>query len=669
MEKEVNCTNSSVILDYFKTHAKNSIPALLENLHPEIDTLPNPEAFLKDSNNWISSAVATELYSRAKRILGDEAAPFHLARYAVERTQLGFISIIVKIFSSFDTALKNAQRINAKFNRNKQVELVKKEANDAIVRLHWNEGMQVSKDICMYNQGIYTFLPTLWGQKPLNLTETACYFEGAPYCEYHLEWAERKRVLSFVGDFFRSKSVLLETIREIEKDKEIIEQKYEEVNRLNIELNRKIRQLTAIQETGKAILSILDLEQLLSVIMNLLGTVCRIQRATIMLVNDEERCLEYIYGMGYGGEVPEEIKNYRVPLDRLSNILARVANTGQSEYIPEVKHSSLRKGNVLLARANPTSVYVVPLITRSKVIGIIATDAVEDYGVPEETRQTLDVFSPQIAIAIQNARLYRNLQLRMKELNQSRALLSRAEKLSFLGNMAARLAHEIKNPLTAIGTFIQMLPKKFDDPEFRNEFYKIALEETHRVSNLITELLDLTKARESHFEIENIHDVIEKMVTLVTPQGKGKRITISTQFDPTIEPIWMDSEKMKQVFLNLLSNAIEFTPEQGRIDIETRQRRLKEKGEVVQIKILDTGIGIPKSNLEAVFDPYFTTKHKSSMHNGTGLGLFIAHQNMQDHGGSIEVESIINKGTTFLLTLPARTEAPDHAFSISEKDG
>ncbi len=96
-------------------------------------------------------------------------------------------------------------------------------------------------------------MPTLWGQGPLQLTEDACYFEGAPYCEYNLQWAERKKLLSFVGDFFRSKSVLLETIKEIEKDKDIIEQKYEEVNRLNIVLNRKIKQLTAIQETGKAI--------------------------------------------------------------------------------------------------------------------------------------------------------------------------------------------------------------------------------------------------------------------------------------------------------------------------------------------------------------------------------------------------------------------------------
>jgi signal transduction histidine kinase/DNA-binding transcriptional regulator GbsR (MarR family) len=663
MEKEVNCTNSIAILNYVKTYYNGDHTILYKNLHPEIDLYPDPEKFLTDPNNWISSDVASELYRRAKTILNDEMAPFHIARFAIERTNLGFKSLIVKIFASYQIALKNAQRINAKWNRNKEVEVFHIGQNEGIVRLHWNPSMKVSKDICLYNKGIYTFLPILWGDSPTEVKENVCYFEGAPFCEYHMKWSERKRFFSYVKKFFQSKSVLMETIKEIEESKEIIEQKYEEVNRLNIELNRKIKQLTAIQETGRAILSILNLEQLLSVIMTLLSNVCQINRATIMLVNEEQQCLEYIYGMGYGGEVPEEVKNYKVPLDRLSNILARVTSTGQSEYIPEVKSSNLRKENILLARINPTSVYVVPLITRSKVIGVIATDSIGEKGVPQETRETLEIFAPQIAIAIQNARLYQRLHDRMEELRRSRALLGRAEKLSFLGNLAARLAHEIKNPLTAIGTFLQMLPKKYDDEEFRNEFHKIALEETYRVSNLITELLDLSKTRESHFETDDLHQLIEKMVMLISPQSKSKQVNIVTDFDAEVDRVWMDSEKIKEVILNLLSNAVEFTPQGGRIEISTKRRKMTGKPNLIRIKIKDTGIGIPKSNIDSIFDPYFTTKHKSSIHNGTGLGLFIAYQNMQDHGGNIEVESLINKGTTFTLNLPETAPQPNESLS------
>jgi len=652
MEKETSCINSKVILDYLKEHYSGDLSDSYKDLDPEIDALPDPESFLSDTNNWVSCAVVSKLFERAKLILNDESAPHKIARYAVENTDLGFKSLIFKVFGSTSRVLKNAQRINAKWNRSKEVELVEINKNDAIFRLHWDPRMSVSKDICLYNQSTYTFIPTTWGSEPLTLKEENCYFEGAPYCEYHLKWTTKNKFKDFFSRFFTPKSVLMETLAEIEKDKQLIEEKYEEVNRLNIKLNQKIKQLIAIQDTSKAVVSILDLEQLLTVIMNILANVCKIHRAIIMLVNENEKCLEYFHGIGFDGKLPEAVKNYRVPLARLSNILARVTHTGQPEYVPEVKTSSLRKENIMLTFTNPVSVYVSPLITRSKVIGVIATDAVKDKAVPEETREILEIFVPQIAIAIENARLYSRLQEQMEELKRSHALLSRSEKFSFLGNLAARLAHEIKNPMTAIGTFIQMLPQKFDDLEFRRDFHKIAMEETHRVNNLITELLDLVSTKESHFELNDLHELIGKMLLLVSPQTNAKKIDVDLQFDPDIGHVWMDSEKMKQVILNLISNAVDFAPEGGQIEFVTTNCIEKGKTKAVQIEIKDNGPGIPASNIDKVFDPYFTTKHKSDMHDGTGLGLFIAYQNMQDHNGTIEVQSKVDEGTIFTLTLP-----------------
>jgi len=653
MEKETSCINSRAILGYVKEYNDGDCSALLGNLDPEIDELPDFEGFLRDSNNWISCTVLSKLYERARLILKDDMAAYKIARYAVKKTSLGYAQrIIVKAFWSTKMALKNLQKINDKYNRSKKVELVEIKGNEAIVRLHWDTQMDVSKDICLYNQGAYTFMPLIWGGSPLTLKEECCYFEGAPYCEYHLKWPVQNRFHEIFSRFFSSKNVIMETIEEMEKDKKVIEEKYEEVNRLNVELNQKIKQLLAIQETGKAILSVLDLNQLLSVIMNILSNVCRINRAIIMLVSEEDENLEYIYGVGFDGEVPEGIRNYRVPLRRVSNILSRVASTGRPEYVPEVKSSSLRKENIILTHGKPISVYVVPLITRSKVIGVIATDAVDMKGVPKETRETLEIFAPQIAIAIENARLYCKLQEQMEELRRSHALLSRAEKFSFLGNLAARLAHEIKNPMTAIGTFIQMLPRKFDDEEFRKDFYKIAMEETTRVNNLITELLDLVNTRESHFELNDLHGLINKMIFLISPQCKGKKIEIVSNFDSSIGKLRIDSEKMKQVILNILSNAVDFTPEGERIEILTSNSFMNGRRKSIRIEIKDNGIGIPQSVINKIFDPYFTTKHKSDMHNGTGLGLSIAHQNIQDHQGTIEVKSEVNKGTTFIINLP-----------------
>ncbi len=653
MEKEVNCINSKAVLNYLSDHSDLDIHGFLADLHPELDMLPDPASYLKDPNNWISSEVASELYRRAKVSLGEEDLPFKIAKYAVTKTSLGYIQrIFIKAFWSMEKSYKNAQKINDKFNRNKKVELVSVDRNGAVIRLHWNPVMKTSKDICQYNKGIYTYIPLIWGSKNVDLKESCCYFDGEPYCEYIVKWPARNRINEIFSRFFSSKSVLAETIEEMERDKHLLEKKYEEVNRLNVQLNEKFKQLQAVQETGKAILSVLDLEKLLHVIMSSLSNVCRINRAIIMIINKKENYLEYLYVTGFENNIPEEVKNYRVPLDRENNLLTRVANTGRSEYIPNVENSSLRKDNIIIIHDKPSSVFAVPLITRSKVIGVIATDAVDGTGLPEETRNTLEVFAPQIAIAIENARLYKKLEEQMVELKRSNALLSRTEKLAFLGDLAARLAHEIKNPMTAIGTFIQMLPYKIDDEEYRGNFRRIAMEETERVNNLISELLDLVNTRESKFESCQIHEIIEKMILLISPKSKAKKIMVERYFDPEIKKVWIDSEKIKQVILNLLSNSIEFTPEHGLIKISTNRVLEGENGAGIRIIVEDNGEGVPENLLNKIFDPYFTTKHKSNDHKGTGLGLFIVHQNIQDHFGTIEVKSKVNEGTKFIIDLP-----------------
>jgi signal transduction histidine kinase len=178
------------------------------------------------------------------------------------------------------------------------------------------------------------------------------------------------------------------------------------------------------------------------------------------------------------------------------------------------------------------------------------------------------------------------------------------------------------------------------------------------MNNLITELLDLVKPRESHFAFGNLHELIDKMILLVSPQSKAKKIEIIREFDQGVGEVWMDSEKIKQVVLNLLSNALDFTPTNGKIEIGTRRSEDPGKGDFVRIEVKDNGVGIPASIMDKIFDPYFTTKHKSSMHSGTGLGLFIAYQHVRDHSGTIEAKSNMNEGATFVVTLPLSPDQP-----------
>jgi hypothetical protein len=219
VEKETSCINSRAILDYIKKYNDGDCSALFGNLDPEIDALQDPESFLRDPNNWISCSVISKLYKRAALILNDEKTAYKIGRYATENISLGYAqSIIFKAFWSVRKALKHSQKINDRWNRSKRVELVELRKNEAVLRLHWNPNMGVTKDICLYNQGTYTSMPLIWEANPAVIKETCCYFNGSPYCEYHIKWPFKNRFHEILSRFFTSKSVLMETITEMEED-------------------------------------------------------------------------------------------------------------------------------------------------------------------------------------------------------------------------------------------------------------------------------------------------------------------------------------------------------------------------------------------------------------------------------------------------------------------
>ena len=657
MKKETSCINSKAVLGYVRRHNHGSIEPLIENLDPEINTMVNPDIYLCDQNNWISCRILAELFKRARELFGDPFIAFKIGKYAVQDSSLGLSQqILLKASLSTREALIAFHVVNEQCSRNKKLEIITLKHNEAAIRLHWNASMNITRDNCIYNQGVFTFMPQIWKGPRIELHETGCFFEGADYCEYILRWAEKNRFFAFFDCLFTHNYQHDEIISELEKNRKQVELKYAETRSLNRELNKKVAQLEAIQETGKAILSSLDLDELLTVIMRLLFSACKINHAIILLINRTNRMLEYFYGTGFSPGPPSQVKAYRVRLDRKNHCLATVAKTGKARYLPAAAATDRLDNELMEALNSPDALYATPLATGTRVIGLILTDSFEADGISRETRDTLDIFAPQIAIAIQNARLYSKLSDQMEALKKSNQLLSRVERFSFLGNLAARLAHEIKNPMTAIRTFHQMLPEKFDDAEFRNTFHKVALEETERVNGLIIELLDLVNTAESHFKQTDLHDLIEKMVLLVSPQSKARQIEVDTIFSKHIGKVTLDENKMKQIILNILSNAVEATPDKGRVEIRTTLVTPNNSHRKVEIEICDSGPGIPFEIEEKIFDPYFSTKHKSKLHKGTGLGLFIAHQNIQAHGGAIEINRKYTGGASFKIIIPEKYE-------------
>ncbi|MEK6533826.1 MAG: ATP-binding protein [Nitrospirota bacterium] len=240
------------------------------------------------------------------------------------------------------------------------------------------------------------------------------------------------------------------------------------------------------------------------------------------------------------------------------------------------------------------------------------------------------------------------------DLHQSQTLMRRTDRLRSLEIIAGGFAHEIRNPLTSIKTFIQLAPERKDDTEFIHDFSRIVLDDVHRIERLIQEILDYARYMEPKLTDEDLNEIVTSCLYFIEVKADSKRIKIEKQLAPELPRVMLDRQQIKQVLLNLLLNAIDAMGDGGG-QLRVRTHRIMKPGAAVwtQIEIEDSGPGISKANLEHIFDPFFTTKHTSGEHAGTGLGLTIVHQIIQEHSGEIQVESTEGVGTTFSVNLPA----------------
>ncbi len=224
----------------------------------------------------------------------------------------------------------------------------------------------------------------------------------------------------------------------------------------------------------------------------------------------------------------------------------------------------------------------------------------------------------------------------------------RADRLAALGTLTAGLAHEIRNPLVSIKTYFQLLPERYDDVEFRERFQKVAANEVERLARLVEELLMFARPSDPALRRANVQELIEEILTLTdsTAAGQKTRVVRDYPHDASAEII-CDPEQIKQVLLNLATNAYEAVKADGQIAFRLRSDPDEARTGFVCIEVQDDGVGMAPENLEKLFTPFHTTKS-----SGTGLGLAISKQIIEEHLGRISVESREGEGTTFLIYLP-----------------
>ncbi|MBI3058792.1 MAG: HAMP domain-containing protein, partial [Deltaproteobacteria bacterium] len=255
---------------------------------------------------------------------------------------------------------------------------------------------------------------------------------------------------------------------------------------------------------------------------------------------------------------------------------------------------------------------------------------------------------------------------RERDLKQSQDLIRRADRLSSLGMLTAGLAHEIRNPLVAIRTFTQLLPERYQDPEFRNSFQALALKEVDRICGLINDLLSFARPSTPNVSEENLDEIVDSIVRILETEAKEKEVLIYRRLAAHLPKIFIDKGQIKQVIMNIVMNALQSIEGRGVVEVATRLFTKNGSEQYVQIEFRDSGVGILEKDLEDIFNPFFTTKK-----DGSGLGLSISHQIVQEHGGYIVVESQVGKGTTFSVNLPVRHlnhQRTEDAPQVHEED-
>ena len=253
--------------------------------------------------------------------------------------------------------------------------------------------------------------------------------------------------------------------------------------------------------------------------------------------------------------------------------------------------------------------------------------------------------------------LEKRVEERTKELQGMQDYLLQSEKLRSLGKMAAGVAHEINNPLTSILINTHLMLEKLDK---RHDFYEnlsLIADETARCTQIVKGLLEFARQNPPQKAYTNINEIIEKTTQLLENQASFQNVRIVKELDSGLPAIKLDRNKIQQVFWNLLLNACEAMPKGGQLVISDS---LSADKKWIEVRVADSGVGIPKENASRLFDPFFTTKSA-----GTGLGLAVTYGIIQQHDGKIEIKSEVGRGTVFILSFPVE----DHREDLAKKGG
>jgi K+-sensing histidine kinase KdpD len=419
------------------------------------------------------------------------------------------------------------------------------------------------------------------------------------------------------------------------------------LRRRDRETKDKMQELSRLYDISLGINAVMTVETLLKMVAKEVTILLSQPWASIVLFNEQQ---EITHSVPVG--IPGEYKyNFgpRIRENGFTDYLRRKKTAIVVEDLLQDKRASIGE---FPAATNVRSFIGLPLSTGHHVIGVIYVGDFVKKQFEENHLRLLTVMSDQLAIAIAKSKLYESIQRKMQAYEKK---LHSLEKVNHLkSEYVSHVSHELRTPLTSIKAYMETLEHHIDDPTFeeRTAFLKIVSKETDRLIRIVNDILDVSNIEFGQRPIQrtrfSVEEVITEVVSMLQPTLNEKRTKLEMIIPDSLPNVDADKDLITQVFINLINNAVKYSPEGTTIRV-----RAEEEAVDLRIAIEDEGIGIPATQVEKVFEKYFRVKSEQSRHyDGVGLGLAIVKNIIEQHNGSISVVSEENVGSTFTFSIP-----------------
>jgi len=422
---------------------------------------------------------------------------------------------------------------------------------------------------------------------------------------------------------------------------------FQELQERTQALARSVDELQALGEVGRAVSSTLDLETVLTTIVSRANQLSGTDGGAIYEYDEEAEEFYLRATQNLDAELVEVLRSTFIR--RGEGAMGRLAETREPTQVPDILHDPTYQTRLreVVVRTGYRALLAVPLLRENRLVGGLVVNRKTPGEFAPDVIELLRTFATQSALAIQNARLFQEIEEKSRQLE-----VANRHKSEFLASMS----HELRTPLNAVIGFSEVLLERMfgEINDKQDEYLQDILSSGRHLLSLINDILDLAKIEAGRMELEvidfHLPQAIDNAITLVRERAARRAITLALEIDPRLGEIKGDERKVKQVLLNLLSNAIKFTPEGGHVGV---QAGLSDG--FAEVAVTDTGVGIAPEDHEAVFEEFRQVgTDYAKKHEGTGLGLTLSRRFVELHGGKIWVKSQLGQGATFTFTLPVK---------------